>query len=202
MIRKKHDDDFLPDDPTTVGGFTLEELSDYLASGCQPCREDIEASPEAMHALAQLRRLHDLTVDIVASGEDLDDQSPWWQSILSGITAETRAGRRVALHTEVLGAEHFITEGALKALIRDAGDAVPGALLGRIVFTGDIADPHTPLTVDIQVMVHPHTVIPTAAALIRQAAAQSLRTHTTARIEAINVTVADVLPPQEGSTDE
>ena len=106
------------------------------------------------------------------------------------------------MHTEVLGAEHFITEGALKALIRDAGDAVPGALLGRIVFDGDVSDPHTELTVAIQVMVRPHTVIPTAVALIRQAAMDSLSRHTTARITAINVTIVDVLPPQEGSTNE
>lgn len=195
-------DDHQPQEDDTVGGFTLDELGDYLDRGCQPCLEEIESSPEAMHALAQLRRIRDLTVDFVSDGEDVDDQSPWWQSILSGITAETRAGRHISVHTEVLGAEHFITEGALKALIRDAGDAVPGALLGRIVFDGDVSDPHTELTVAIQVMVRPHTVIPTAVALIRQAAMDSLSRHTTARITAINVTIVDVLPPQEGSTNE
>lgn len=49
-------DDHQPQEDDTVGGFTLDELGDYLDRGCQPCLEEIESSPEAMHALAQLRR--------------------------------------------------------------------------------------------------------------------------------------------------
>ena len=69
-------DDHQPQEDDTVGGFTLDELGDYLDRGCQPCLEEIESSPEAMHALAQLRRIRDLTVDFVSGGEDVDDQSP------------------------------------------------------------------------------------------------------------------------------
>lgn len=185
-------------DELGTGRFTLEELSDYLASGCNPPREEIDSDPEARHALAQLRRLTKLTNELTMDTADVDDETPWWLNVLHNLSTETRTGRLVPLTTQVDGAEHFITEGAIKALIRDAGDAVPGALLGRIRFDGDIEQPQAPVVVDIDVTIKAHTVIPEAAEQIRHAALESLSHHSSLKVAAINVTISDVFYPQEG----
>lgn len=186
-----------PEEEIGTGGFTLEELSDYLATGCHPRREDIESDAEARHALAQLKRLSELTNEVTVETADVTDEAPWWLNVLNNLSTETRTGRLVPLATQVEGAEHFITEGAIKALIRDAGDAVRGALLGRIRFDGDIEQPFAPVIVEIDVTIKAHTVIPQAAEQIRIAAQNSLSRHSSLQVEAINVTISDVFYPTE-----
>lgn len=69
-----------------AGKFTLEELSDYLAADCQPPRPEIDNHPEARHALAQLRRLHSLTNELVEQETpEIEDTAAWWQAALTGI---------------------------------------------------------------------------------------------------------------------
>ena len=189
------------DEELGSGQFTLEELSDYLATGCTPLREEIESDPEARHALAQLRRLTKLTNDLTIDSAEVDDETPWWLNVLNNLSNETRTGRLVPLTTQIDGAEHYITEGAIKALIRDAGDAVPGALLGRIRFEDDIEQPNAPVTVEIDVSIKAHAIIPKAAELIRIAAQNSLAHHSSLQVQAINVTVSDVFYPTEGDSN-
>ena len=86
-------------------------------------------------------------------------------------------------------------------MIRDAGDAVPGALLGRIRFEGDIEQPNAPVTVEIDVTIKAHAIIPKAAELIRIAAQNSLAHHSSLQVQAINVTVSDVFYPTEGDSN-
>ena len=91
-----------------------------------------------------------------------------------------------------------ITEGAVRAIIRAAGDGVDGIFVGRCRFTGDITIPGEPVTIDVDASVLWGQSIPQTAERVREAITADLARHTVLNISAVNVTVHDV---QTGSTE-
>ncbi len=185
-----------------IDGFSLDELSDYLDSAREPVRLDIEESPEARHALARLERLR------VLSGELLDADSAtaaspdesWFQSIIRGLSREVRAGRPIPILSPDPAVKLTVSEGALRALIRDTGDSVPGAIVGRTRFDGDLTTPGAHVTVNIDLTAYAHIPLPDLADRIRAATADALHLHTDLTVAAINITVTDIYTTHPGGT--
>lgn len=89
----------------------------------------------------------------------------------------------------------------MKALIRDATDTVPGAIAGRIRFTGDLEDMESQIAVFIDVAVKAHTAIPEAAERVRAAALAALKFNTTLKLAELSVRVTDVFMPREKDSE-
>lgn len=180
-----------------TGAFTLDEISDYLDAGCQPRNEKLEADPEAAHALAQLRRLRGITGQLASQEEQPQQQDGWWQKIVDGISAEVAAGREIPVPAKNPSVELAITEGAVKALIRDAADTVTSCIVTKIVFSDSVTVIGDPVTVTLNVSATKETVtsgtaIATAAEELREAVLQALQTHTVLNIAAIDIQITDV----------
>jgi hypothetical protein len=107
-------------------GDLIEVLSDYLDRGEAPPSELLNASPDhhlALDALLWFRRVtRDLLSDDVAAEPVRDDG--WVATILANIQSEARAGRSIPLAHPSSIADLSMSEGAVRGLVRAAGDAV------------------------------------------------------------------------------
>lgn len=177
-----------------IDGFSLEELSDYLDAGRTPVRPDIESSPEARHALTRLERIHTLTGELLTaeSASAPPPEESWFQGIIRGLSREVRAGRSVPLISPNPRVELTVSEGALRALVRDAGDTIPGAIIERTQFNGDLTNIGAPITVNIDVTAYTLTPLPDLADRVRAAASKALATQTELVIAGIDITITDI----------
>ena len=180
-------------DPIDPGDL-IEVLGDYLDRGEEPPRELLHGSPEhhlALDALVRFRRLtRDLLADDVAA-EPLRDDG-WVATILANIHSEARAGRSIPLAHPSSIADLSMSEGAVRGLVRAAGDAVSGTLIGSCRLEGDVTVPRSPITVAVDASVFWGERIPAAAEHIRAAIESALLLHTELNIVAVDVTVTDV----------
>ena len=85
-----------------------------------------------------------------------------------------------------------MSEGAVRGLVRAAGDAVSGTLIGACVLIGDVTEPGSPITVAVEASVFWGQRIGSTAGHIRAAIESALLLHTELTIVAIDVTVTDV----------
>jgi uncharacterized alkaline shock family protein YloU len=181
-------------DPESLDGHTIEELSEYLDSGRFPPESSIDESAGCQIALEALERLRSLTPDLIAAdtaAEPEADES-WVRSILAGIAVDARAGRRIPVVIEPLGADAGITEGAVRGVIRAAESAVPGILVGRSRFDGDVTVAGEPVVVQVDVCVPYGAPIPDLVARLRAEISRRLTAHTTLNVTGIDITVSDV----------
>lgn len=180
--------------PEDLDGFTIEELSDYLEANRTPPDPRIEQSAGCQLALDALQRLKQLTPRLLeadaAAAPPIDEG--WVQGVLAGLKLDARAGRRVPLASSAANADIGITEGALRAIVRGAERVVPGVFIGKCGFDGDITEIGTAVRVAVELSVPFETSIPAAAQAIRDAIHTRLATHTTLRIEGVDVTVHDI----------
>jgi uncharacterized alkaline shock family protein YloU len=172
----------------------IADLSEYLDRGESPPQELLDRSPAHQLALESLLRFRSVARDLLQADADAEParDDSWVSRILTNIHIEARAGRSIPLTPPTPNAEFSITEGAVRGLIRAAGDSVPGALIGRCSLEGDVTVPGTPITVAVEATVFWGDPIPTAAQRIRQDIAAALHRHTELTLAAINVTVIDV----------
>lgn len=177
----------------TVDGHSLDELSDYLDRGRQPPDLSIDESPECQVALTSLQRLRDVSTASLAldvARQPQVDES-WLRGVLSGIAREARAGRDIPLASKP-ATSLAITEGAVRGVLRAAGERVDGVVIGRCRLDGDVTRPGAPVVVRIDASVLWGLRIPEVAELVRRAVAQDLMRHTELVIASIDVTVHDV----------
>lgn len=179
------------DTSASIGGtgYSLDDLAEYLDSGRQPANPVIDANAECQAALASLERVAALSRDLIdrdaTDAPDVDEA--WFGSILATISREVRAGRDVPLRSPDPATTLAITEGAIRELVRSAGDAVPGVLVGRCRIDLD-----APVTVDVSISVLTGMALPTAADRVRENVRALLATHTELAVARIDVTVTDV----------
>jgi uncharacterized alkaline shock family protein YloU len=142
-----------PLDGDDIDGHTIESLSDYLDRGRLPRDASIEASAAAQHALAALSRLRSVAPRVVAAGADhfAPKNDNWISRILDQIGVQAHAGRDIPISHEVEGAILAISEGAVRALVREAGDLTDGLLVEKSRLDGDVESAGAP--VDIRVVV-------------------------------------------------
>ncbi|WP_232299839.1 Asp23/Gls24 family envelope stress response protein [Leucobacter komagatae] len=193
-------------EPGDLDGHTIDELSDYLDAGMTPPDASIDNSASCQLALNALSRLQTLSRSMLE--EDIDEQEPadesWVATILTSIGLEARSGRRIPFTPPTPTSELSVTEGAVRGLIRDAGDDTDGLLIGKVRLEGDVTIPGEPIRVHVHASSLWGKSIPVTADLVRDAIARSLHDHTELNVVAIDVTVTDVHVPraQTPSTGE
>jgi hypothetical protein len=175
-------------------GYDLDELSDYLDRGRQPAISAIDDNPECQAMLASLERVSALSRDLVDRDavEDPTIDERWLGSLLATIGRELRAGRDIPFSSPDPNSSLIITEGAVRELVRAAGDSVDGVLVGSCSLEGDVSDPLAAITVAITISVVLSAPIILLAQAVRERVHSDLLKHTELHIQSIDVTVVDV----------
>ncbi|MFJ6535961.1 Asp23/Gls24 family envelope stress response protein [Paenarthrobacter sp. NPDC091711] len=181
-------------------GHSLAELSTYLDTGEIADPAHLRSCPECQAGLASLRHLSELGSELLSS--DLADagsgHDDWMQSILDNLRLELRPGRNIPLRTENPNDTLWETEGAITALIRSVADALPGTAAGKCRLHGDLTGGESStsgagIIVDVEIAVVYGHPMEERAAELRRELAKTLAFQTELTIEAINITVTDVL---------
>jgi len=191
-------------EPEDLDGHTMDELADYLDAGRQPADPSIDASPGcriALDALERLRRLGPALLDQDTAAEPQADEN-WVRSIIDGIARDARAGRRIPFPVVEPDDDLGITEGAVRGLIRSAGDAVPGVLIGRCRLDGDVTTPGAPIRIEVEASVPYGLPIARLAERLRTEIGERLRTHAELNITGIDIVVHDVRDLPKGGGEE
>jgi uncharacterized alkaline shock family protein YloU len=182
----------------------IAHLSDYVDRGESPPEEFLNTAPENRIAYDALRRFRSMAQDILA--EDVEaEPAPddgWVTRILKNIHREARSGRSIPVSHPSPAAALSLTEGAVRGLIRSAGDGVAGTFIGSCTLEGDVTTPGSPVTVRVEASVFWGERMPQTAQRLREAITTSLLHHTELNIQAVNVTITDVhLRRKAPSTD-
>lgn len=173
-------------------GYSLEQLSDYLDRGRTPPIPAIDDNAECRALLDSMAHASLLSRELVErdAATSADDEPPWWDALLATVASEVRAGRDIPLASRDPRTTLAITEGAIRGLVRSAGDSVPGVLVGSCRVSVD-----APVDVAVTISVlFGAPVLPTAET-VRDRVAEALQTHTELEVGAIDVTVIDVHAP-------
>jgi hypothetical protein len=190
--------------PGTIGGteYTIEDLSDYLDRGREPRIEAIETDAECRAVLDRLSRLGSLSRDLVQRDVERDPtiDEGWLTGLLQSIGREVRAGRDIPLSSPDPSVTLAITEGAVRELVRNAGDSVDGVLVGSTRIDGDVVG--QPLTVHLAISVLLTAPVRELAEAVRQRVYSELLKHTELQIAAVDVTVTDGHELLSGKDDQ
>jgi uncharacterized alkaline shock family protein YloU len=181
-------------DDDTVGGsgYTLEDLSAYLDRGRAPAIAAIDTNAECQAVLASLERFGALSRELV----DRESREPlaegWFDSVMRDVTREVRAGRDIPLVAPGERIELVITEGAVRELVREAGDAVDGVIVGRTSLDGDLDEAGAVVSVRVTISVRFGMPLTAVADAVRAAVAEALSLHTALRVAAVDVVVDNI----------
>ncbi|KUF07773.1 Asp23/Gls24 family envelope stress response protein [Leucobacter sp. G161] len=180
--------------PEDLDGHTIEELSEYLEAGRLPADPLIDESAGCQIALDALERLRGLTPQLLAADTAAEPEADelWVQRILTDITLDARAGRRIPIASAAPNADAGITEGAVRGLIRSAERAVPGALLGKCTLEGDVTQVGEPVRVRAEMSVPFGASIAELAEQVRTQIRAHLTAHTTLNVTAVDVVIQDI----------
>lgn len=187
-------------DAADDGAVSPERLVDYLDAGRQPYDPEIEESPEATAQLAALERLRSMGARLFeadAAATPAPDPS-WIAGVMDRVRLESRAGRQIPLSSIDDRSTLHITEGAVRALIREAGDGVEGAMVISCTIRGDVSVPGALVRVEVVVSGLFGRSLPTLADAVREAVSSRLSRQTELTIEGVDVTVDDVHLHGEG----
>jgi len=192
-----HEPDLAALEPEDLDGHTIDELSDYLDAGMVPADPTIDDSPACQNALAAIVRLRSASLgslDEAAKAEAPADES-WIGGVLANISLEVRAGRDIPLRAAAPTEHPVMTEGAVRSLVRRAGDEVPGVVVSRCVLDGDVTELASPVRVSVEIaVVAGHRIVPTADS-VRRAVEEMLATQTDLTVAAVDVLVRDLIAP-------
>ncbi|MEJ8282891.1 MULTISPECIES: hypothetical protein [Curtobacterium] len=175
------------------GAFTLDELSDYLDADRTPVRADIEGDPDAVAALERLQVLRRASRDLLDTEASADGDERWISSVLASIRTTAHAGRDIPVPDDDPAAHLVVTEGALRGLVRTLGDDVPGVVVRRTRFSGDVGVPGGAVDVDITVVATLEASVSDRAEALRAHVTAVLGAHAPFRIRSVVVRVADVV---------
>jgi hypothetical protein len=181
------------------GAFTLDELADYLDSGRDPVRPEIETDADASAALRRLEQLRVASADLLdadvrAAGAADDD---WIARVLASIRTTAHAGRDIPVPDDDPTSRLVVTEGAIRGLVRVLGDALPGVLVRRTRFDGDVTTPGAAIHVEVVVALAADAPLRERADALRELVAAALHEHAPFAVASLTVRVADVLIPGE-----
>lgn len=175
-------------------GRTVDELSDYLTAGRIPADAHIESCPDCLNALDALERVGRLSRDLMVDDAERLPPPPqdWLNGILSAVRSELRAGRSFPIHHDDPRVSISVTEGAVRALIRETGDAVPGVYIGRTQIIGNAEIPGEPVEVDVTASIAWGLPVPETTARVRDLVYTALNQHTELKVVGVNITVEDL----------
>ncbi len=133
----------------------MAALADYLDRGRTPRIAAYEDDPETRNALRALEHMRDLGRELVQV-EAEEQEAPgddFFRGVLAHISRESRAGRDIPLSHPDPAVRLALTEGAVRTLVRQAGDEVPGVLVGRCRLDGDVTRAGEPVRVELTLSV-------------------------------------------------
>ena len=177
-----------------TSGYTLDDLSAYLDRGRTPAIAAIYDSPECQAMLSSMERVGSLARDLLARDvlERPALEESWVGVLLSSISREIKAGRDIPLTSSDPHVTLTVTEGAVRELVRAAGDSVDGVLVGSCFLDGDVTAPGSGIRVTLSISVVPDRPVQDLAAMVRQRVFSELLSHTELTVQSIDVTVVDV----------
>lgn len=179
------------DDTIGNSGYTLEDLSAYLDRGRMPAIAAIDTDAEAQAVLASLERFGVLSRELVERESEPVPEG-WFDKVMRDVTRELRAGRDIPLSAPDERTETVITEGAVRELVREAGDAVTGVLVGRTTVSGDIEQLGSEVSVRVTISVLFGRRLGEASDAVRGAVIAALAAHTSLRVSHVDVVVDNV----------
>ncbi|GGL13030.1 hypothetical protein JOE58_001964 [Curtobacterium luteum] len=184
-----------PDDE--LDGHSIEELADYLDRGRAPRDPTIESSPGCRLALANMQRLRELSAGALQrrAEAEADRETAWIDRLLDTIRAEVRSGRDVPIAHPDPRLRLAMTEAAVRGIVRRAGDALGGVVMGRCTLEGDVDVPGAPVRVTVTAGLLYGESAETTADRLRAAIGTALARHTELSIESIDVHFDDVVLP-------
>ncbi len=190
-----------PLDDHNLDGFSVEELSDYLDRGRQPVDPAIESSAAAQNALAALSRLRVVAPKVLeAEAAAAPPRAPsWFKAILDQIGVQAHAGRDIPLQHEDPRTRLAITEGAVRAIIRQVGDDLDGLLVERSRLHGDVEQLGASVSVQIDVSVHSGADGERLITELRDAVGDALSTHAELTVAGVEVRLRDSEKDPEGN---
>ena len=150
-----------------------------------------DTDAEAQAVLASLERFGVLSRELVGRESEPVPEG-WFDKVMRDVTRELRAGRDIPLSAPDERVEMVITEGAIRELVREAGDAVPGVLVGRTTVSGDIEQLGGAVSVRVTISVLFGRRLAEASAAVRHAVSTALGAHTTLRVTQVDVVVDNV----------
>lgn len=180
-------------DPADLDGHTMPQLIEYLDRERSPRDETIESSPGCRLALAALEQLRRAAATYLADDPVPAPAEHLLPGILARIDLEVRAGRAIPLPAPGPEARLAVTQGAVRGLVRAAGDAVGGVLVGRVALLGDLGAPDARVRVAVEVAVPHGSSIPLVTDRLRGAIRASLGRHTALTVTAVDITVGNLL---------
>lgn len=186
----------IPDDAdrTLDCGMTVRGLADYLGADRTPVDPHIESCPECLNALEALERAGRLSRDLIDSDATRLPAPPesWFERIFSTIHEELRAGRSFPISHPDPRVQITVTEGAVRALLRDSGDAIDGVFISRTEIVGDAETLGAAVEINLTASLRFGISIDTLTRSVRDSAYAALTAHTDLHITAVNITVEDI----------
>lgn len=181
-------------EPERLDGHTIEELGEYLDAGRSPHDASIEDSPGCRIALDALRRLRERSWEMLAAqaGRDAGREQGWIAAVLANISREARAGRDVPLGSGLPDTRLEVTEGAIRGLVRAAGDSAGGGLVGRVRLVGDVTVPGAPVRVEVAASAAWPEPLHPLAQRMRARILDQLARHSELNVTAVDVTIEDI----------
>lgn len=183
-------------EPEGIGGtgYTLDDLSAYLDRGRTPSIAAIDGNPECQAMLASMERVGSYARELLE--QDVREhplvEENWLSGLLTSISREVRAGRDIPLTAPDPRTSLSVTEGAVRELVRAAGDSVDGVLVGSCSLDGDVTEPGSGIRLFLTISVVLTGPVHELAEAVRQRVFTELLSHTELSIESIDVTVTDV----------
>ena len=181
-----------------LDGHTMEELGDYLDRGRTPVIHSIETSPACQQAMADMVRLQEISrtaLEVEAAREPIRDDN-WVTRIMDLISIDAQAGRDIPYADSVERSSGrsavVVTEGAIRGIVRSAGDLFDGILLGRCRLEGDVTIPREPIRIVVDASVFWGTNIPELVDAVREEILVALLLHTELNVTAVDVIVYDL----------
>jgi hypothetical protein len=174
-----------------LDGHTVAELSAYLDRGREPIDPSIESSPGAQNALAALSRLRAIAPKILeAEAEAAPPRNEGWITrVLDQIGVQAHAGRNIPLSHAAPTARLFLSEGAVRAIVREVGDDIDGLVVERCRLEGDVEQAGEPVVVNVRVSVFSDVDTGEVVKSFRGGVLKSLEMHTELNISDLIVQV-------------
>lgn len=171
-------------------GYTLEELAAYHDRGRTPAIPAIEGDPQCRAVLDSMDRLGALSRDLLERESTVELEESWFQKILGEVARESRAGRDLPMDADG-DVTLVMTEGAVRGLVRDAGDGIEGVLVERVDVRIDDEAPGDARTVDValSISVLYGLALPTVAERVRKEVLRAFAEHSTWPVGHVDVTI-------------
>jgi hypothetical protein len=186
------DDTVTPDD--TVDGVSVDRLSDYLDAGRTPRDATIEGSAACrlyLQSLARVRELSRASLENEAARQP-DRDGAWIDGLLDSIKREVVRGREIPISHPDAGVRLSVTEAAARGLVRRAGDAQPGVVLGSTSFEGDLSTAGADVAVRVTAAARFGLDLGAVADELRARITEALTRHTGLTVTRVDVLVDDV----------